>query len=115
MACPNCRVYQNFFNNFNLIYQDLLLDLKKINSEPEFIQEINSDGIPEKKIKSDLGGNFIILDNYKDISELNISQINKIKSQDNLNKLDNIKTNLAGVYNMGYYIISFGKFIFPFL
>ena len=75
----------------------------------------DNDGYYQKKVRSEIGESYLILDENRDIDELNQSERNIIKRQDDFKKYDNVCKQLnkfSSVYGWGVAIVSCGRWFF---
>jgi len=86
--------------------------------EESIIFERDKDGVLSKKINSDIGESFIIMDEKKDLKEINKKEYNTIKEQENLhqyNKGSSVLKKLGPIYTVGSTTIKYGKYLFGLL
>lgn len=104
------------------LYEKFIKELKSINIESTNIENINNtDSLREsiiiekdnsKKLRSDLTESFMVIENGKDLKELNKRDLDIILEQDSYAKYQNANyycQKANGLYKIGYYALSIGK------
>lgn len=101
-------------------YEEILKDL--IDEESELTEssifEKDRDGNIQKKVMTTLGESFWVVDQGRDLSELNKSIYQAIKKQDSYRNYKNVETNFktaGGVYGWANYILGVGNLVVWFL
>ena len=118
--CEECIKYKkkvqrmkSKIQKYETILKDLMEDSD--DEEDEIIVERNVHGETNKTVSGKLGDSYYIVDNGKNLEELNKSEYDAIKSQDDLykyNKAKNAATKAGTVWGWTIGILGLGKVAF---
>lgn len=116
--CHNCKLlakkielYEQFFNDMKKIDEELL---NNTSLEESIIIEKDKNGIRNMKVKSELSESLLIINNGKNLEELNKIEKASIKEQDNVHNYTKTKEyfdKASGVVSWGSTIIKWTKWI----
>ena len=96
------------------LLKELLEEKNDSDSENEIFMEENNDGHFDKKIYSDLGESFILLEEFKDLDELDRREQKLLKEQDNLKNYEKNKkyfNKFISAYGLGIIVTNIGRFL----
>lgn len=103
-------------------YEAILKDLMEEDEESDLTQssiyEKTKDGEIQKKVLSNTGESFIVVDHGRDLTELNKSSYRAIKEQDSYARYKNVENKAktaGGVYGWGTYLVGIGNLVVWFL
>lgn len=112
--CSNCKNLQKkleLYENFVKDMKDIEISNNNLLGESVIIEKDNWGNL-NKKIRSDLTESFLVVENGKNLIELNKKEQGSITEQDAYSNYQNAETYLKkanGVYTVAYYAMRIGK------